>query len=48
MFCLNNKYASKYSLILIRFKSITTFDFLFFHTTKTNEATDKTVFNEIF
>ena len=46
--CLNSEYASKYSLVLIRLKSITIRDFSFFHTTKTDETTDETVFNEIF
>ena len=48
VFCLNSEYASEYRLKLIRFKSIIIRSFSFFHTTKTSETTDETVFNEIF
>ena len=48
VFCFEKNYASQYNFVLICFKFIIIFDFLFFHITKAENDADDTVFKKIF
>ena len=48
VFCFEKKYASEYNFVLICFKFIIILDFSFFHTTKTENDADDTIFKKIF